>query len=92
MVGGIFGLFADNARGRIDPAGEFKNKTGNAEYFVGSVWSGRVRVNHVEHEKLVVEGNLVCINFVLHFSNYANTTTNVPIYVYNLTQTGCFYF
>jgi len=89
-VGGIWDLVADDAVGRVDPAGDFSTKDGIVEYFYGAVWTPESHVLSVNIQKLIVEGSVVYIDVDIFFNNF-DAMGNLVL-AYNLTQTGSFTF
>jgi len=85
----VDGLFADGAKGRVDPLGEFYNMDGFVEYFYGAIWTGISRVSKVVFQKLLAEKNLVAIRVRVSFDNYNQDQSQI-LYSYNLTQTSIF--
>lgn len=92
LVGGYFDLFAENAKGRVDPLGSFNDKKGIVEYYVGTIWTGVSRVLSYHIRALVASGNKVGVTADMLFAQYATPTDTVPYYYYNFTQTGIITF
>jgi len=88
--GGIWDHVADNAVGRVDPAGDFSDKDGIVEYFYGAVWTPQSHILNVTVQKLIVQGNVAYIDVDMFFQNY--NLQGQPVLAYNLTQTGSFTF
>lgn len=70
-------LFANNAIGRVDPAGKFLDHDGVVEYVYGTVCTEAARISNINFKKLVSQDNLVLMNVVLTFDVYDNTQQNI---------------
>lgn len=84
-------IFDIDARGRVDPMGEFIGFDGIVEYFYGTVWTGVSRISSVNIKKLSVQNNTAGMRVDLFFEQY-NAQTGTLLFTYNLTQTAFFTF
>jgi hypothetical protein len=84
-------LFAPNAKGRVDPAGQFHDHEGIIEYFYGFVYTGVARVRDIVFHKLTSQGFLTSVSVSFTFDIYDNAQQNI-LYNYNLTQSGTYTF
>ena len=89
--GKISQIFATDAKGRVDPAGEFYNFEGIVEYFYGAVWTGATGVSKIYTKKSVVRDNIVGLRVDIEFDVYDPSQSSI-VFSYNMTQTSLFTF
>lgn len=84
-------IFAHDAKGRVDPMGEFIGYEGIVEYFYGTIWTPLTRAVKVEPVKILTGDRVSNIRIILTLEQYSGITGELER-TYNLTQTSTFIF